>query len=228
MVSWPPSARSSYGVAPVPERTTRASAARRAVSGLLGVAAVGLVGYAVVAGSSATTADDGTVAGQQQAAQLSTQLPEPRLAPAEWERPGTPRRVRIPRLDVDAWVLPVKAQGDTLIPPSDPAELGWWAEGVRPGEPGRALVAGHTVHTGGGALDDLETLRRGDRVVVQGNGATSRWVVSSVEVLGKGVIARRAEQVFRQDGPARLVLMTCEDWDGRAYLSNVVVVARPQ
>ena len=106
------------------------------------MAAVGLVGYAVVAGSSATTADDGTVAGQQQAAQLSTQLPEPRLAPAEWERPGTPRRVRIPRLDVDARVLPVKAQGDTFIPPSDPAELGWWAEGVRPGEPGRALVAG--------------------------------------------------------------------------------------
>ena len=65
-------------------------------------------------------------------------------------------------------------------------------------------------------------------MVVQGNGATSRWVVSSVEVLGKGVIARRAEQVFRQDGPARLVLMTCEDWDGSAYRANVVVVARPQ
>lgn len=191
------------------------------------MAAVGLVGYAVVAGSSATTADDGAATAGR-ASQVSTQLPEPELAPAEWERPGTPRRVRIPRLDVDARVLPVKAQGDTFIPPSDPAELGWWAEGVRPGQPGRALVAGHTVHTGGGALDDLETLRRGDRVVVQGNGGTSRWVVSSVEVLGKGVIARRAEQVLRQDGPARLVLMTCEDWDGTAYLSNVVVVARPE
>lgn len=191
------------------------------------MAAVGLVGYAVAAGSSATTADDGAATGVR-ASQVSTQLPEPELAPAEWERPGTPRRVRIPRLDVDARVLPVKAQGDTFIPPSDPAELGWWAEGVRPGQPGRALVAGHTVHTGGGALDDLETLRRGDRVVVQGNGGTSRWVVSSVEVLGKGVIARRAEQVLRQNGPARLVLMTCEDWDGTAYLSNVVVVARPE
>ena len=58
-------------------------------------------------------------------------------------------------------------------------------------------------------------------------GGSTRWVVESVEVLGKGEIARRAEQLFTQEGPARLVLLTCEDWDGSAYLSNVVVVARP-
>jgi hypothetical protein len=48
-----------------------------------------------------------------------------------------------------------------------------------------------------------------------------------VEVLGKGELARRAQRLFDQDGPARLVLLTCEDWDGTAYRSNVVVLAEP-
>jgi LPXTG-site transpeptidase (sortase) family protein len=135
--------------------------------------------------------------------------------------------VRIPRLGVVAAVLPVATRGEVLVPPSDPAELGWWAEGARPGDPGRALVAGHTVNAGGGALDDLETLKRGDRVTVGSRGGSTRWVVESVEVLGKGEIALRAEQLFTQEGPSRLVLLTCEDWDGTRYLSNVVVTALP-
>ena len=184
------------------------------------MAAAGLVGYAVLGGPSATTASTETATTQ-------APLPQPRLVPAERERPGTPREVRIPHLGVSAEVLPVATRGDTLVPPADPTELGWWAEGVRPGQPGRALIAGHTVHTGGGALDDLETLRAGDRVVVEGNRSISRWVVTSVDVLGKGDLAQQAERLFRQDGPARLVLLTCEDWDGAAYLSNVVVVAEP-
>lgn len=192
------------------------------MSALLGVAAVGLVGYAVVGGQPATTASP-------EAATVSTQapLPQPRLVPAGWERPGTPRQVRIPELGVSAEVLPILTRGDTLVPPADPTELGWWADGARPGDPGRALVAGHTVHTGGGALDDLETLDRGDAVVTSDRSGSTRWVVESVEVLGKGELARDAQRLFRQDGPARLVLLTCEDWDGSAYLSNVVVVARP-
>ena len=33
--------------------------------------------------------------------------------------------------------------------------------------------------------------------------------------------------MFSQDVPGRLVLITCEDWDGSRYLSNVVVTATP-
>ena len=115
-----------------------------------------------------------------------------------------------------------------LVPPADPARVGWWGEGAAPGAVrGRALLAGHTVHSGGGALDDLEQLTRGDRVVVDSEGGRTRYRVTSVEVLGKGELARRAQRLFDQDGPARLVLLTCEDWDGTAYRSNVVVLAEP-
>ena len=48
-----------------------------------------------------------------------------------------------------------------------------------------------------------------------------------VVIPDKGVVARQAERLFSQEVPGRLVLITCEDWDGTAYRSNVVVTAHP-
>lgn len=150
----------------------------------------------------------------------------PVLAP---RTPGAPRRVVIPALDVDAPVVPVRAPERTLVPPTDPSRLGWWADGARPGDAqGSVLVTGHTVHTGGGALDDLETLRRGDAVVVGTKAGRFRYVVRATHVYSKGRVADDATRLFSQEVPGRLVLITCEDWDGERYLSNVVVVATPR
>lgn len=151
-------------------------------------------------------------------------------------RPGYPDRVIVPSLDVDAPVLPIKAPDRTLVPPADPQVLGWWADGAQPGAAtGSALVVGHTVHSGGGALDDLETLGEGDQVLVRssrtedGRGAlqTMEYVVETVRVYRKGLLAERAAELFSQEVDGRLVLLTCEDWDGTRYLSNVVVTAIP-
>ena len=81
--------------------------------------------------------------------------------------------------------------------------------------------------TGGGAFDDLETLSRGDRVVVRSRASELAYRVRSVEVLSREELARHRVDVFGRTGPARLVLITCEDWDGTAYRSNVVVTAQP-
>jgi LPXTG-site transpeptidase (sortase) family protein len=143
-------------------------------------------------------------------------------------KPGVPRRVVIERLSMDAPVVPISTVGNALTPPSDPQELGWWSGGARTGAPrGSALVTGHTVHTGGGAMDDLERVRPGDRVTVYTSRGIIPYDVRSVNVFGKGSIARHAQQLFSQEVHGRLVLVTCEDWDGTRYLSNVVVVAKP-
>ena len=143
-------------------------------------------------------------------------------------KPGTPRRVVIQRLRMDAPVVPISTVGNALTPPSDPQQLGWWSAGARTGaRQGSALVTGHTVHTGGGAMDDLEQLRTGDRVTVYTSRGIIPYAVRSVNVFGKGSIARHAQQLFSQEVRGRLVLVTCEDWDGTRYLSNVVVVAKP-
>lgn len=186
-----------------------------------------LVGIAWWSGSPDGVATKPAPAAQpSSSAQSVAEAPEAVRAPLV---PGAPRRVVIPALSVDAPVLPVRAPGRTLIPPSDPQQLGWWADGAKPGaRKGSALVTGHTVHTGGGALDNLEDLRPGDPVVVRTTRDTVRYDVQRVRVYSKGSLAQHAREVFSQKVPGRLVLITCEDWNGVRYLSNVVVIAAPR
>jgi hypothetical protein len=54
-----------------------------------------------------------------------------------------------------------------------------------------------------------------------------RYEVTGVTVYRKAGLARDAAKVFHQRGPGRLVLITCEDWNGTTYLSNAVVFADP-
>ncbi|MCP3420395.1 class F sortase [Nocardioides pinisoli] len=146
-------------------------------------------------------------------------------APAAGLRPEV---VVVPALGVEAPVTPISIQAGALTPPSDPQQVGWWSGGARPGaSEGAAVVTGHTVHTGGGAFDDLDALSPGDRVVVRSGSETLAYRVGTVEVLSRDELARRNREVFGPTGPSRLVLITCEDWDGTGYRSNVVVTAQP-
>ena len=140
--------------------------------------------------------------------------------------PGSPRLVRVPVLGISARVVPIRDSNDTLVPPIDPQQVGWWADGAKPGAAeGSAVLTGHTVHTGGGALDDLEDMRPGDNVVVRTDHDILRYVVQRVRIYDKGALARHAAEIFSQDVSPRLVIVTCEDWNGERFLSNVVVTA---
>ena len=137
-----------------------------------------------------------------------------------------PTRLVVPRLRVDAPVFPIGVTDGILLPPNDPQTLGWWDAGAKPGAVrGGALITGHTVHTGGGAFDDLETLHKGDAVRVRTVRGTIDYTVSGVTIYRKGRLARDAQRVFSQTGPGRLVLITCEDWNGTGYDSNAIVFA---
>lgn len=153
-------------------------------------------------------------------------VPAPRETPRPAPRPAEPTRVDLPSLGVSAPVEPVDAPDGVLIPPADPGRLGWWAEGALPGAArGSALIAGHTVHDGAAPLNELERVAPGDRVRVGTRRGPLAYRVTDVEVLTKGRLADRAQAIFSQEVPGRLILLTCEDWDGTQYLSNVVVTA---
>lgn len=141
---------------------------------------------------------------------------------------GPPREVVVQRLHVDSKVVPISGQSGTLLPPSDPQVLGWWQEGKPVGaQYGTAVVTGHTVHTGGGALDNLDKLVVGDLVRVR---TDQGWITYSVQrnrTYSKAALARAADSLFRQGGTGRLLLITCDDWNGRSYESNAVVTAVP-
>ena len=86
---------------------------------------------------------------------------------------------------------------------------------------------GHTVRSGGGVFDDVGELGSGDTVEVTGSSGTLTYRVESVDVLSEDELARDAEEIFDQSGPDRLVIVTCEDWDGSAWQSNIVTIATP-
>lgn len=141
---------------------------------------------------------------------------------------GPPIALHVPALGVHAPVINISASAGVLVPPSDPQTLGWWSAGARPGQRfGSVLITGHTWSSGDGAFDHLATIRAGDRVAVATSKGMIRYAVSAVTVYRKASLARRAPQIFDQSVPSRLVLVTCDDWNGVEYLSNAVVVADP-
>jgi LPXTG-site transpeptidase (sortase) family protein len=154
------------------------------------------------------------------------------LEPAESQAEAIsgPYTLRIPRIGVDAPVIPIESNEDrVLLPPRDPGVAGWWSDGAAPGEPeGSAVLVGHTVrNNGGGIFDDVGTLRSGDTIEVVGSNSALPYRVQSVDVLSKDEVARNAEQIFNQAGPGRLVVITCDDWDGAVWRSNIITVAAP-
>jgi LPXTG-site transpeptidase (sortase) family protein len=148
--------------------------------------------------------------------------------PAVTAEPLAGRRLVIPTLGVDSAIVPIEAPGGTLTPPDDAQQVGWWSAGAAPGdEQGSALVTGHTLSSGSGALQDLETLAPGDRMTVRTPDGRLAYEVQEVQVFDKGTVAAEAQELFSQTSEGRLVVITCEDYNGSVYLSNVVVTATP-
>jgi LPXTG-site transpeptidase (sortase) family protein len=141
-----------------------------------------------------------------------------------------PYTLHIPQIGVDARVVSIQSNAERILePPQDPSVAGWWSEGAAPGEPqGSAVVVGHTVRNrDGGVFDDVRDLSAGDVVEVEGSDSTVTYRVQSIDVLSKNEVARDAEEIFAQTGAGRLVLITCDDWDGTAWRSNIITIAAP-
>ena len=51
-----------------------------------------------------------------------------------------------------------------------------------------------------------------------------KFITGAVE---RGIKQEKAEKIFSQSGTGRLVIISCEDWDGTAWRSNVVTIAAP-
>ncbi|WP_139977589.1 class F sortase [Nocardioides litoris] len=158
-----------------------------------------------------------------------TAEPEPDAAPPA---PAAPTRLVIRSLGIEAPVIGVRLRSDAVLePPPDPDVVGWWDGSAQPGATtGRVVITGHTVSNGDGALDRLPELDSGRIVLVTETGR-HRYRVTDNLVASYEQVAERARDIFGQteespDG-ARLILVTCTDFNGRFYESNQIVVAEP-
>lgn len=145
---------------------------------------------------------------------------------------STPTRIRIPRIGVNAEIVPVglNERREMVVPPLEKPHLtGWYELGPSPGEVGNAVVVGHVDSraTGPAVFFHLGALKPGDTIeITRADGTVATFVVDGV--------ARYPKDKFPTDlvyGPAdraQLRLITCGgtfDRSARSYRDNVVVFA---
>src|SRR4051812_13042673 len=153
------------------------------------------------------------------------------LPPVAPELPA-PARVTVPALGVDAPLdaVGVAADGQMAIP-GEVDRVGWYRFGPAPGAAGNAVLAGHVDDAvqGLGALGALRQVAPGAEVVVtDATGTATHWRVASRELIDKQALP--LAEIFRREGPPRLLLVTCGGTflpKLRSYEDNVVVVAEP-
>ena len=145
-----------------------------------------------------------------------------------------PVRLRLPRLHVDALVLPVSVGPDGLLGvPANPRQLGWWNRSARPGpSSGSVVIDGHvdSASLGLGALFRLREARPGDDVVLENaKGESTAYTVVARRSYAKTSLP--VAEVFAQEVSPRLVLLTCGgafDQATHHYADNIVVYAVPR
>ena len=143
-----------------------------------------------------------------------------------------PVRLRIPSLDVDApvggvGIAPVSYELD--VPP-DERLVSWYQFGPSPGAGGSALLAGHVDYDGrAGVFYRLRWLDPGQRFEVGYEDGSTR----AFEVVGRQQFEKQqlpTTQLFSEDGPPTVVLITCGgefDEGRRSYSDNLVVYGTP-
>ena len=141
-----------------------------------------------------------------------------------------PARLVVSSIGVDTELESVGLLSDgTLEPPHEWGIAGWYADGVRPGDPGPAVIEGHVDSRNGPAVFyRLRDLRVGATVLVRTqDGRSLRFVVDTVREYPKTKFPTAA--VYGPTPLPVLRLVTCTgefDWSARSYLDNLVVSAR--
>jgi Sortase domain len=155
--------------------------------------------------------------------------PAPPAVPLVDAQAAIPSRVHIPRLGIDAPVIPLglTASG-ALRAPAKTSETGWFTEGPEPGEQGPAVIAGHLDSlTGPAVFYRLRELTAGDVISVdRADQSRVDFIVSRVEQHAKGAFPTDA--VYGATPLSELRLITCGGAFNRStghYLDNVIVFA---
>ncbi|MFD4655665.1 class F sortase [Kitasatospora sp. NPDC058444] len=205
-----------------------ASGTPRLLRAGMGAAAVGLL---LIYNSVDTGSDSDGDGKPAPPAAAAPAVPGPADAGAPALGRAKPTRLRIPQIAVDApfTELALNPAGQLDAPPPDDKNLvGWYRDGVTPGERGSAVLAGHVDTAKGPAVFLLLSfLLPGNKVEVsRADGTVAVFSVDSVETFAKDAFPDA--KVYGRTPDAQLRLITCGgtyDKKRRDYLDNVVVFA---
>ncbi|EOD63091.1 class F sortase, partial [Amycolatopsis vancoresmycina] len=160
----------------------------------------------------------------------AAETPSPSAPPASppSQKPGT---VRLPGGGTATLVRKDLGPGGELPIPADLGQATWWGAELDAAS-GASVFAGHVNWRGAtGPFAELWTARIGtDVTIVDSAGRTWRYRISQLVTVHKSDLPARADYLFGQSGPHRVVLVTCGGrWVGGAdgYEENRVVTADP-
>ena len=140
-----------------------------------------------------------------------------------------PTRLKIPVIGVNANVLHLGLTPlGAMDAPKGPYEVSWYDLGVRPGDVGSAVIAGHYGPWKNGAasvFDDLNKLQKGDKIsVLNEDGSEIFFIVRDTKTF---LSTDNAQTVFLSaDGKSHLNLITCQGiWNksDKSYSNRYVV-----
>jgi LPXTG-site transpeptidase (sortase) family protein len=181
--------------------------------------------------------DDGETAAQDRSPlasivePLGSALPEEALEGVGDPLGFRPLSMEIPDLDVrSAPIQPVGIEdnGELEVPGAE--AIGWYQFGAGiGGGRGSTVLAGHIAYNGvDGVFRNLDQMQAGQVFSVDHEGSTLSYEVTEVIQYTKEALP--IEDLFREDGEERLVLITCGGSFNpslRSYDDNVVVIAVP-
>lgn len=204
-----------------------------------------LAGCAAPAGTDARTADvaadaaarpsDATADGGPAAVPSPSAAPTPHPGLADFRAGRGEREVAppvslaIPEIGVSSGLELLGRAGDgTVEVPQDPASVGWWTGGARPGQDGPAVLLGHVDTSSGPAVFyRLHELEPGDELVVErADGTRATFTVTRTEQHPKQDFP--TDRVYYPTLHPELRLVTCGGTiDPRTghYRDNVIVFA---
>ncbi len=148
-----------------------------------------------------------------------------------------PVRITVPAANINGGVIPVGVDSTGAMaapegPNNDPVwfEGFWWQYGVKPGQVGNAVIAGHLDRKDGSPalFWGLRKLKVGDAVYVRTEAGTQlHFVVTEVKTFYNPTGGADDPVIQRIFGPAatpNLNLITCTgDWTGKEYTKKLVV-----
>ena len=158
--------------------------------------------------------------------------PPPTLTPTPTPIPvGLPIKIEIPKLGLIAEITPIGiTPKQNLDVPKDASQVGWFEEGVRPGQVGAALLTGHYDTPSGrpAIFYRLKVLGPGDEIVILTNWE-ERFVFIIEELVSEPYKAFPKELLYGKLATRELRLITCDGvWNlkERSYSKRLVVLAK--
>ncbi|MBH0156419.1 class F sortase [Fictibacillus sp. 5RED26] len=152
--------------------------------------------------------------GQEQEKEVkssSTELTPPEGLKLKADTEGiVPTTIEIPSLKINTEIEKVgRLDNGQMGVPKGMDTVGWFSDGVKPGSPGNAVMAGHVDSKSGPAVFyKLEDLEAGDEVIVKDqDGKTFTFVVTDKEKYNRKTAP--VDKIFDYSYGSKLNLITC-------------------